>query len=169
MMDILRRVRRIALRRAQKEFSRWDETWNPPYSLLGTGAVGGVIGAVLCQLITMIVVIILIWEIRAAPEFWLIVVSAAFSYGALPGFALGFVSGLAQALAWTRRVRMAGLVCIGGAVAVLGWLANTCVKILRDDPDWRVNLLWLLLLFCASVLWSALLLYHGARLLRVKL
>lgn len=169
MMDILRRVRRIALRKAQKEFARWDETWNPPYSLLGTGAVVGVIGAVLCQLITMIAVIILAWEIRTQPEFWLIVVSVAFSYGALPGLALGFVSGLAQALAWTRRVRLAGLACIGGAAAFLVWLANTFVNILRYDPDWRVDLLWLLLLFCASVLWSALLLYNGARLLRVKL
>ena len=168
MLDILRRVRRIALRRAQKEFDRWDETWNPPYSLLGLGVVVGIVGAVLCQFVTMGSVIILAWQLRQEPEFWLIVVAAAFNYGALPGFALGFVSGVAQALVWTRRSRLAGIACAVGAAGVLGWVANTFYKFLYNDPDWRTNLPLLLLLFCASLLWSALLLFNSARLLRVK-
>ena len=167
MMDILRRIRRIALRRAQQEFNRWDETWNPPYSLLGLGVVVGIVGAVLCQIITMVSVIILVWERRDTPEFWLIVVSVAFSYGALPGFALGFVSGLAQALCWTRRVRLAGLACVAGASAVLAWLINTLVEFVRVVPDKSTYILWLLL-FCASLLWSGILLINGARLLRIK-
>ena len=167
MIDILRRVRRIALRRAEKEFGRWNETWNPPYPLLGTAAAAGLLGGILCQILTMLFTMILAWEIRHDPLFWLIVFSFAFSYGALPGLALGAVSGLAQALVWTRRSRLAGLACLAGGAAILGWLAYTMAKFLNGDPDWLVDLLWLLLLFSASLLWSLLLLLNGARLMRV--
>ena len=167
MIDILRRLRKIALRRAQKEFERWNETWNPPYPLFGTAAAAGLLGAVLCQIVTMLTTIALIWEIRHNPQFWLIVVSVAFSYGALPGLALGGISGLAQALAWTRRSRLAGLTCLAGGTATLAWLAYTLMKLLNGDPNWMVDLLWLLLLFSASLLWSLVLLLNGARLMRV--
>lgn len=166
MLDILQRLKRIALRRAQQEFQRYNETWNPPYPIVGSGVAFGLMGAALCQIITMFAVIVLAWEIRHDPMFWLIVVSAAFSYGAIPGMALGLVSGVAQALVWTKRSRLAGLVCVAGGTLMLARTINLIVKFLQGDPDWRIDVWYLLLLFCASLVWSLLLLVYGFRLTR---
>ena len=92
MMDILRRLKRIALRRGQQEFQRWHETWNPPYSLYGTAGVVGLMGAALCLLVTMFATTILAWDMRNEPTFWLLIVMVAFTYGAIPGLALGAAS-----------------------------------------------------------------------------
>lgn len=165
MLDILRRLKRIALRHGEKEFRRWHETWNPPYSLYGTAGVGGLIGAALCLLFTLFATTILIWEMRHDPMFWMVAMAIAFTYGALPGLALGAASGLAQALVWTRRSRLAGLTCILGSVLVVGRLGLIMVDLLRYDPEWRTGLLQLLFLFAASLLWGAILLAKGWRLL----
>lgn len=163
MLDIIRRLQRIALRKAQQEFERYNETWNQPYPLLGSGVAFGLLGAALCLVITTIIFVILQWEYRANPEFWLIAFSVAFSYGAIPGMALGCVSGLAQAFIWTRRSGLAGLVCLAGGVAVMVRMGFLCDELLRIQPE--IGLFFLLVLFSASFIWSALLLAGGLRLL----
>jgi hypothetical protein len=168
MLEILQRLKRIALRRAQQEFQRYNETWNQPYPLLGAGVAFGLVGAALCQIITMFAVVVLAWEIRHDPEFWLIVVAAAFSYGAIPGMALGLFSGIAQALCWTKRSRLASLVCLAGGTLMLARTINLIVKLLQGAPDWRIDVWYLLLLFCASLIWALLLLIYGLRLTRAR-
>lgn len=165
MIDILRRLKRIALRRGQQEFQRWHETWNPPYSLLGTAGVVGLMGAGLCLMFALFATTILAWDIRHDPMFWMLVVMVAFMYGAIPGLALGAASGLAQALVWTRRSRLAGIACILGGALVTGRLILLMVDLLRYDPDWRVGLKQLLFLFAAPLAWGVILLLKGLRLL----
>ena len=165
MIDILRRLQRIALRRGQQEFERWHETWNPPYSLLGTAGVVGLMGAGLCLLCIMFATTILLWEIRHDPMFWMLVVIISFMYGAIPGLALGAASGLAQALVWTRRSRLAGIACVVGSAVVTGRLILLMVDMLQYDPEWRTNLLQMLFLFASPLLWGVVLLVKGIRLL----
>lgn len=166
MIDILRRLRRIALRKAKQEFERYNETWNQPYPLLGSGVAFGVLGAALCLVITTVILVILEWQFHNEKDFWLNAVAVGFAYGAIPGFALGGISGLAQAFVWTRRSGLAGLICLAGGTAVMVRMAYLCAEILSQIPE--IGLFFLVMLFSASFAWSALLLVCGLRLLCAK-
>ena len=165
MIDILRRLKRIALLRGKQEFQRWHETWNPPYSLYGMAGVAALMGAGLCLLCTLFAATILIWDLRNKQMFWMLVVMISFMYGAIPGLALGAASGLAQALVWTRRARLAGIACILGSVLVTGRLILLMVDMLQYDPEWRTSLLQMLFLFASPLTWGVILLTKGIRLL----
>ncbi len=135
---------------------------------VGNSRSGGVFGAALCLLFTMFATTILIWDMRQDQMFWMLVVVIAFTYGAIPGLALGAASGLAQALVWTRRMRLAGLACILGSALVTGRLILIMVDQLSYDPEWRTSLLQMLFLFAAPLTWGVILMLKGLRLLTAK-
>ena len=161
---IIRALWKLAMRRAEKEFRRYHETWNPPYSLLGCGVFFGLIGALFAQLLTMIIVTVIAWEYHDRPEFGLVVVTGAFQFGALPGFFLGFTTGMSQAWVWLRFLKPAG------GLAVLGGLI-VAVRIgmfITRQPGWEDYLPTLLMLYSVALLWSARLVLHGLYLLSVR-
>lgn len=164
MIDILRGLWKLGMRRAEKEFQRYHETWNPPYSLVGCGVFFGIVGIAIAQLLTMLILVVLLWEIHEREDFWSIIVSAGIQFGAIPGFFLGFTTGIAQAWVWLRQPHPAGKICLAGAalVCVRVWLFITGID------GWRDFLPLLLMIYGVTIVWSLLLVINGIRLLNIR-
>ncbi len=164
MIDILRGLWKLGMRRAEREFQRYHETWNPPYSVLGCGVFFGIVGIVVALLITMLILIVLLWQIHEDPLFWSIIFSAGIQFGAVPGFFLGFTTGMAQAWVWLRQPHPAGSICLLGAALVC---ARVWLFIISID-GWREFLPLLLMIYGVTVVWSVLLIINGIRLLNIR-
>lgn len=156
---------KLGMKRAEKEFWRYHETWNPPYSLLGAGVVVGLLVALGFQLLTMVVLAVLLWDFRDQPEYGLTVFIFALRFGALPGFFLGFTAGMSQAWLWLRHVRQAGMLSLLGGL-IVG--VRIILFITRLD-GWEEAIGLLLMLFGASLLSALILILRGIYLMIVSI